>query len=102
MRLADEMQQPVTTAGALTDAIADIGTIESGNETPCVVKSQARDNLFARGLVGSCRQGNARNAGKMIGKLAQADILGPEIVPPLRNTMRLIDRDQAERHLGEA
>ena len=68
-------------------------------ETNCGLSGQLEplDDLLARQLVGGRGQRDARHVRKALGDDGQADIFGPEIMAPLRDAMRLVDREQ--RHL---
>ena len=78
--------------------ITDIRTVESGDEAQWLIEREAFGNLVARRRGCRRRQRHARHAGKLHGKLIEREVLGPEIVSPLRHAMRLIDRDERDAY----
>ena len=79
---------------ALDDGVADVWPVETGNEQARVLEAEAADDLLPCQLVRCRRQGDARNAGEALVQLRELDVLRPEVVPPLRNAMRFVDREQ--------
>src|SRR3546814_3009831 len=51
--------------------------------------------------VGGGGDGDARDAGKGIGKPAKAAVFGTEIMPPLAHAMRLVDGDERDLHAAQ-
>ena len=74
-----------------------IGPVERGDENGRVVELQLLDDVAAGGPVGRGRQRDDRYAGKFLFEKLQLRVLGPEIMPPGRNAMRLVDGDQVDR-----
>ncbi len=55
----------------------------------------------ARGAVGGRGERDARHAGKALAQHGELQVLGPEVVAPLRDAMRLVDGEQRQRHCIE-
>src|SRR5690606_34284647 len=94
--IAQKMQQLVARIVLVLDAIADVGTVETRNEAPRRFESQAGDDLLARLRVRGGGQGDARHAREAFVEYRQLQVFGAEVVPPLRYTMRLVNREQGE------
>src|SRR6201999_4205960 len=54
-----------------------------------------------REFVGRRGERHARHVGETFGKYGEADIFGPEVVPPLRYAMRFVDGEQRDLALRE-
>src|SRR5207245_4492045 len=78
------------------DLIPDIRTIEARHKTRRTDKAEAIDDLLSRRLVRRRRKRNPRHVGKTLCYQGQADIFGAEVVAPLRDAMRLVDRKQRD------
>jgi hypothetical protein len=81
---------------ALDHGIADVGPVEAGNEDARRVEAQAFDDFAARQVVGGGRQGDARHARPALVQDGKLDVLGAEIVAPLRDAMRFVDGEQGQ------
>ena len=78
------------------DAVLDVRPVEARHEVPRVRQAQALGDLaVGRGGRGG-GEGEARDAGEALGEVAQREVVGPEVVAPLRHAVRLVDRDDAE------
>ena len=76
-----------------------IGPVERAHEhaRACAMK-QPLDDIAARRRVGGRRhRDRLRTSPSVCGDFAQAQILGAEIVAPLRDAMGLVDREQIDR-----
>ncbi|CFE02616.1 Uncharacterised protein [Bordetella pertussis] len=93
---ADEIQQLAPHFVLLDDAVADIGTVEAGHEMAGFVQGQALRDLAARGRGGGGRQRDARHLGPALVQHRQPEVFGPEIMPPLRDAVRLVDGEQGD------
>src|SRR6185437_4702620 len=99
--LADEPQQLPARVVLLRDAVADVGTIEAGDECPRLAQPQPLDHFLARCKIRSRSERNARHAAIALRQHGKLQILRPEVVPPLRDAMRLVDGEERERALIE-
>ena len=55
----------------------------------------------ARVRVGGGGERDARHAGKRVAQHRELQVLGPEVVAPLRHAVRLVDRKERELRAGE-
>src|SRR6266704_1952373 len=93
---ADEIEQLRARVLLFDDLVADVRPVETGDENARVVELQARDDFAPRGLVGGRGERDARNRRMALGEQRELDVLRPEIVPPLRNAVRLVDGEERE------
>ena len=94
-------QLPAAAVVLVDHAIAQVGAVEAGDEDPRVAQPQALDDLAPRRRVGGRREGDPRHAGKALGEHGEPQVLGPEVVPPLGDAVRLVDREKRQRHPAE-
>ena len=99
MLVADETHQLRARVGLVDDGIANVRTIEARDEDTRVVERQARSDFGARLRIGGGSQRDPRHAWKPFVQHGQLKILGPEIVTPLGDAMRFIDRKQSNLDL---
>ena len=78
------------------DAVKNVGAVEARQKTFRILQMQAGDDFFAGAFVGGGGQGDARYMGEHLGQLAQLQVLRTEIMPPLRHTVRFVDRKQGD------
>ena len=76
--------------------IADVGPIEAGQKHPALLQPQALADLLAGAGVGGGGKGEAGDGSEALGQQRQLQILGPEIVPPLRYAMGFVDGEQGQ------
>ena len=93
-----ELAQLALRVVAQAHAIADVGSVETGDELARVLQRQTLDDLLACARVGGGGERDARHRGKALRQDRQLAVLGAEIVAPLRHAVRLVDGEQ--RHLG--
>jgi hypothetical protein len=98
---ADEVEQLLAAGGLFDDRITDVRAVEGGDEFTGVVELQAVRDLVARLLVGRGRERDARHVGKLLVQDRQADVFRAEIVAPLRDAVRLVDREQRDARIVE-
>ncbi len=94
--LGDEILQLRLGVLLLDDLVADVGTIEAGDETRRTIQAQSGRDLVAGEVVGGGGQRDPRHVGKLLGQRRQSDIFRPEVMAPLRDAVRLVDREQGE------
>ena len=71
------------------------------NEARGLRQPQLLDDIVLDGRRGRGGKRNDRRRPQAGHVLAQAAVIRPEIVPPLRNAVRLVDDDQRNRPLGQ-
>jgi hypothetical protein len=99
--LADEAQQLSARRVFRGDAIADVGPVETLHEGARLAQVQALDDLAARGRIGGGGQRDARHRGVALRQHRELQVLLAEVMPPLRDAMRLVDREEGDRELIE-
>ena len=83
------------------DAVEDVRPVEAGDEDPAAAEVQTLDDLAAGRRVGGGGERQARDLGEALVKDLQLEIVGPEVVPPLRDAVRLVDREEGDPALGQ-
>ena len=83
------------------DLDGDVLTAETMDETGTVSQSKLLDDVVLHQRRGRGGQPDDGRRTEHRNPFAQAAVLGTEIVSPLRNAMRFIDRDQRRRALGK-
>ena len=96
MFVAQEAQQLHARVVLLDDSIADVGTVEAGHEDARLAEAKAFDDLGARLRIGRGGERDARHIRKALVQHGQLDVLGAEVVAPLRHAMRLVDGEQRQ------
>ena len=71
--------------------------MEAGDEHLGRIHAQRMQDVGAGARIGGGGQRDARHAGKAVRQTCQLAIFGAELVAPLRDAMRLVDREQRER-----
>ncbi|CAM4301786.1 hypothetical protein NOLU111490_16565 [Novosphingobium lubricantis] len=79
---------------ARSDGVADVGPVEPRHDQPRFGNPQLGQNIGTGVAVGRGSQRQTRNIGKGIQQRPQQPVVGPEIVAPFRNAMRLVDSEQ--------
>ena len=82
---------------AVANGITDVRTIEPCDDQPVLRDAQLGQDIGPRMLVRRRGQGQSRDIAETVHQGAQLAVIGPEIVPPFRDTMRLVDGEQGNR-----
>ncbi len=93
-------QQPQQLAAWLVlrlDPVLDVGPVEAGHEVAGLTESESRDDLAQRLPGRGGRHGDPRHRGPPLVQHGQPQVVGPEVVSPLRHAVRLVDREQGHR-----
>jgi hypothetical protein len=80
---------------------ADVRAIEAADEKARASQGQALDDLAPGAFVGRRRQRDARHAGEAFRQHRELQVLGPEVVAPLRHAVGLVDGDERQGHAGQ-
>ena len=94
--ITDEAQQLLVAVALLDDPVADVGAVEAGDKGLGILQGQPVDDLAAGEIVGGGGERNARHRRELIGQPAQTDVLGPKVVSPLRDAVRLVNGNQGQ------
>jgi hypothetical protein len=73
------------------DLVEEIGTIERCPHAMGVPEADLLNDVLLDLLCRRCRERRDRNSGKYPGKHGQRQVIRPEVVPPLGDTVRFID-----------
>ena len=93
---AQERQQLLPGVLLLDDGVADVGAVEAGHELRGTVERQPLVDLAARDRIGRRGEGDARSGREALAQGRQPQVLRPEVVPPLGDAVRLVDREERE------
>ena len=80
------------------DPVLDVGAVEAGDEVLRVLHPQTLGELTVGGFGGRRRQRDPRDVREGVRQHRQTHVVGAEVVAPLGDAVRLVDRD--ERELG--
>jgi hypothetical protein len=97
--LAQEAQQLATRLVLLDHAIPDVGPIKAGDELLGLRQTETFDDLLAGQAIGGGGEGDARDPGPALMQQVELDVLGPEVVPPLRDAVGLVDGKEGDAAL---
>ena len=100
-RIADHLGDLLRRARLGADRIADIGAIEAGDDQPVLRNAELLQDIGAGVRVGGRGQRQPRHLRKGVEQRPQQSIVGPEVVPPFGNAMRLVDREQRQPRLPQ-
>ena len=95
--LTDEtnnIRQFLPLAQSLTHFKREVGPIERGDEDLWIDQVQLLQNVLTRRLVGRSRQSHNRHLREALLENSQLGIFRAKVVPPLRDTVCLIDGNQ--------
>ena len=81
--------------------IAEIGAVEAGDELLRPVQAQLLDDVLAHPLGGRRRQRQERHARQAAPQFAQLAIVGPKVMPPHRDAVRLVHGHKTDFETGE-
>ncbi len=98
---AHEVEQLPAHVDLGRDAVLDVGTIEARHEVPRAVEREPCGDLAVRRLGGGGRERDARHVGPALGELRQREVVGAEVVTPLGDAVRLVDREEGDAPLFE-
>ena len=94
-----EAQQLLPSVAFESHSVADIRSVESGDEMLGVAEIQPGDNFFSSALIGCRGQCDAGNVGEPLVQQAQLEVICPKIMAPLGHAVRFIDSEQSDRCL---
>ncbi len=93
---SDEAQQLFARVELRLDLILNVRSIKTRHKHFCAMQRQALDDLGPGLKGGGGRQRHTWHAREPFAECAEVEIVRTEVVPPLRNTVRLVNRDHAE------
>ncbi len=95
----EEVLELIKRFALLQRPITDIGTVKTGDMHPWLTQLQPLQNILAGLWISSRSQRHHRNLAELPAQIPQLYIFGTEVMPPLRNTVGLIDRKQPDLDL---
>ena len=90
----EKMRKLLARIGTRAHGVADVRAIEAADKPVWIFKRQTHRDVGTGTLVSRRRQCHARHTGEVLAQLAQREVVLPKIVSPLRDTVRLVNRDQ--------
>ena len=94
MLALDEAEQLLPRTDLFVDAVANVRTIEAGDEFAGVLQVKSLYDLFPRQRIRSGSECNPRYSGESLGKNGESDVLRSEVVTPLRYSVSFIDCEE--------
>ena len=89
-------------AVARADMVADVGPVEAGDDQPVLRDAELDEDVGAGARVGGRGQRQPRHVGEGVEQGQEQPVIGPEIMAPFGDAMRLVDRDQRQRHAARS
>ena len=86
-------------AVARADMVADVGPVEARDDQPVRGNSELDEDVGAGARVRCRGQRESGHVRERVEQRKEQPVVRPEVVPPFADAMRLVDRDQRQRHL---
>lgn len=99
--LLEEGEELLLRVGLRHDPVLDVGPVEARHEVLRVRHAQALGDLLVRGVRRRRRERDARHVRPAPAEDGQGQVVRAEVVPPLRHTVRLVDREDGDPAAGE-
>ncbi len=99
--LAQEAQKLLLGVGLRHDPVLDVGAVEAGHEVPRRRHVQPLGDLAVGGVGGRRRERQARHVRPALAEQRQGEVVGPEVVAPLGDAVRLVDGEEGDLAAGE-
>ena len=81
----------------LDDGVADVRPVEAADEDARVAELEALDDVGARQRVGGRGEGDPRHVGEALVQQRQLEVVLAEVVAPLADAVRLVDREHRQQ-----
>ena len=98
---ADEGLELRGSVDLVHDGVADVGAIEARRVDRRISQAEPGADVLAGGVVGGGGERDERDAGEQLAQAAELDVLGAEVVAPLRHAVRLVDREERDRERAD-
>ena len=83
------------------DGERQVRAVEPGRDAHRIAQAEATDDVAGDLRRGGRRRGHDRLRPEPAGGVGEAEVVGPEVVPPLRHAVRLVDDEQADLGLPD-
>ena len=95
-------QQPVALAvGDRRQQQSQVGPVEAGHDCVRLLDPEPRSNVGNDGRRGGRGQRQHALGAELAGSLGELEVVGPEVVAPLRDAVRLVDREERDSSARE-
>ncbi len=94
---ADQLQHLLERVVLRSDPVLDVRPVEAGDEVPGLLQAEPRHDLGVGGLGGRRGQRDPRHLRPALVQHRQREVVGPEVVTPLGDAVRLVDREERDR-----
>ena len=91
--LGEQSNQGVQPVALREDGVGQILAVEAGNERLAAGDVELSNDVFPDALGGGCCEGDAGHVGEAGAEGLEVSVVGPEVVPPLGDAVRLVDGD---------
>ena len=81
----------------LDDGVADVRPVEAADEDARAAELEALDDVGARQRVGGRGEGDPRHVGEALVQQRELEVVLAEVVAPLADAVRLVDREHREQ-----
>ncbi len=98
-RSGKQLQQQIRLlplGGWALDFVEQVRPGKTGDESPRLAEIELLDDIPANPVGGRGRQGDGGRVAQHPPEMAQPSVIGPEVVAPLADTVRLVDRHQTQ------
>lgn len=99
--LAQEAQQLLLGVGLRHDPVLDVGAVEAGHEVSRRRHVQPLGDLAVGGVGGRRREREPGHVRPAFAEQRQGEVVGPEVVAPLGDAVRLVDGEEGDLAAGE-
>ena len=96
--LGEQSDQGVQLVALREDGVGQILAVEAGNERLAAGDVELSNDVFPDALGCRRREGDAGYVGEASAEGLEVSVVGPEVVPPLGDAVRLVDGDEADRY----
>ena len=97
----EEAQELIARIVFRRDGVADVRAVEAADEDPRVPEPEALGNFAPRRGIRGGGERDARHAGVPFVQHRELEVLGPEVVAPLRDAVRLVDGEERDAQAVE-
>ena len=102
-RVGDQPGEPLPGAGDRRHLEAQVRAVEAGQHLAGLGgDAEPGEDVTPHGRVGGRRERERARPAELLARAAEREVVGAEVVPPLRDAVRLVDHEQAHTAAREA